>query len=131
MIKLPRRQERFVIALLETNTITEACLLIGITTATGHKYLNDPEFKKYYMKLRQDTLQLATNKLQKAAVQAVEVLNEIMLDETASASSRVQSAKEILDKAYKSLEQETIVQRIDEMEQLINEERAELNDTNP
>ncbi len=83
------------------------------------------------MKLRQETLQLATNKLQKAAVQAVEVLNEIMLDETASASSRVQSAKEILDKAYKSLEQETIVQRIDEMEQLINEERAELNDTNP
>lgn len=121
MTKLTKNKEKFLIALMESNSISEACKKAGISTVTGHNYLNDPDFKALYNQTRRDTFQMATNKLQQSAVQAVDVLNSVMLDEETPASSRVQSARAVLENAYKAYEQDDIKQRLEQLEELLNE----------
>ena len=106
---------------MESNSISEACKNAGFSTVTGHKYLNDPDFKALYNQTRRDTFQMATNKLQQSAVQAVDVLNSVMLDEETPASSRVQSARAVLENAYRAYEQDDIQQRLEQLEELLNE----------
>ena len=118
MAKLIARQEKFMIALMNTNTIIEACKEANITNNTGHKYLNNTEFKQAYMKLRRETMQQATNKLQQSAVMAVETLENVMSDiDNSTPSARVQAARAVLDNAYKSLEIDDIQQRLDVLEE--------------
>lgn len=118
MAKLTARQEKFMIALMNTNTIIEACKEANITNNTGHKYLNNTEFKQAYMKLRRETMQQATNKLQQSAVMAVETLENVMSDiDNSTPSARVQAARAVLDNAYKSLEIDDIQQRLDVLEE--------------
>lgn len=118
MAKLTVRQEKFMIALMNTNTIIEACKEANITNNTGHKYLNNTEFKQAYMKLRRETMQQATNKLQQSAVMAVETLENVMSDiDNSTPSARVQAARAVLDNAYKSLEIDDIQQRLDVLEE--------------
>lgn len=118
MAKLTARQERFMIALMNTNTIIEACKEANITNNTGHKYLNNIEFKQAYMKLRRETMQQATNKLQQSAVIAVETLENVMSDiDNSTPSARVQAARAVLENAYKSLEIDDIQQRLDVLEE--------------
>ena len=121
MAKLTKNKEKFLIALMESNSISEACKNAGFSTVTGHKYLNDPDFKALYNQTRRDTFQMATNKLQQSAVQAVDVLNSVMLDEETPASSRVQSARAVLENAYRAYEQDDIQQRLEQLEELLNE----------
>lgn len=110
------------LALMATNTIIEACREAGITNNTGHKYLNNPEFKQAYMKLRRETMQQATNKLQQSAVLAVETLESVMSDiDNSTPSARVQAARAVLENAYRSLELDDIQQRIEELENRVIE----------
>lgn len=123
MIKLNAKQEKFMIALMNTNTIVDACKEAGITTNTGHKYLNNPEFKQEYLRLRRETMQQATNKLQQSAVLAVETLENVMTDiENSTPSARVQAARAVLENAYKSLEIDDLQQRIEQLEMRLSED---------
>lgn len=119
--KLSKKQDNFLIALMQSGTIVEACKQVGISNVTGHSYLNDPDFRTEYARLRRETFQLATNKLQQSAVQAVDVLNTIMIDEEAPASSRVQASRAIIDNAYKAYEMDDLQQRIEQLEVLLDE----------
>ena len=122
MTKLVAKQEKFMIALMATNTILDACKQAGIANHTGYKYLNDPEFKVEYLKLRRETMQQATNKLQQAAVIAVETLENVMLDaENSTPSARVQAARTVLENAYRGLEIDDIQQRIEQLEKRLEE----------
>lgn len=123
MAKLTAKQEKFMVALMNTNTIIDACREAKITNNTGHKYLNDPEFKQAYLKLRRETMQQATNKLQQSAVLAVETLESIMTDkDNSTPSARVQAARAVLENAYKSIEIDDLQQRIEQLEGLLKNE---------
>ena len=119
--KLNKNQEKFLIALMESTSIMEASKQAGVSNVTGHNYLNDPTFKAEYARIRRETFQLATNKLQQSAVQAVEVLNNIMVDDENPASSRVQASRAVLENAYKAYEMDDLQQRIEQLEELLNE----------
>ena len=121
MPKLNKNQEKFLIALMEESTVVEACKSAGIGSTTGYKYLNDPMFMKAFQELRRDTLQMATKKLQKSAVKAVEVLEDVMINDENPASSRVQAARAVLDNAYRAYELEETVKRLEELEEYIHE----------
>lgn len=122
--KLSKNKEAFLLALLSNSTIKDASEQVGISTQTGHQYLNDPEFKKAYSQVRKDTFQLATNKLQSSFTRAVEVLNEVMEDEQSPASSRVQAAKTIVQNAYKSYEIDELEERLDRIEDMIKDNQS-------
>lgn len=122
-VDLNIRQDRFLKALLETATIEAACKKAGINKTTGYKYLKDPGFMLEYRKIRRESMQQVTARLQKVSEEAVTVLQEIMLNRDNSPNARVQAAKNTLDIAYKSLELDEIQERIEQIKDSMREIR--------
>lgn len=116
MADLNIRQERFLKSMLEAGSIEEACNNAGINRTTGYKYLRNKEFMDEYRSLRREIMQGVTAQLQKISSKAVDTLMQVMLDEEAPASSRVQSARAILDNAYKGIELDDILERVEQIE---------------
>ncbi|MGV3304344.1 replication protein [Streptococcus suis] len=109
-------------ALMTAPTVTEASKLAGIARSTGQKYLKDITFKRAYRQYRTDIMQQAAGKLQNASIRAVEVLEEIMNDETVSPYARQQAAQTILNMAMKSHEVDNVLEIVEELELRIAEE---------
>ena len=113
------RQDRFLKALLECASVDESCNKAGINRTTGYKYLKDPVFMAEYRSLRREAMQQTTARLQKVSEEAVAVLTEVMNDREAPAASRVTSAKNVLDVAYRSLELDDLQREVEEIRDLI------------
>lgn len=125
MAELNIRQDRFLKALLECASIDEACKKTGINRSTGYKYLKDKEFMDEYRGLRRDAMQQVTARLQKASEEAVAVLKEIMNNTESPPASRVTSAKNVLDVAYRSLELDDYQKEIEEIKSIIGRRQDE------
>lgn len=122
MAELNIRQDRFLKALLECASIDEACKKAGINRSTGYKYLKDKEFMDEYRGLRRDAMQQVTARLQKASERAVAVLEEVMNNRESPASSRVTSAKNVLDVAYPSLEMDDMQKELSEVRAMVEQQ---------
>lgn len=120
--KLTPRQQKFMIALLNSRTVEEAAEKAGIGRTTGHSYLKSVTFKRAYREARNNVMQQATALLQSASTEAVQVLREIMLDESISPYTRQQSARTILEFGYKAHENEHILEVIEELEARFEDE---------
>lgn len=115
------KQEKFIMALMATNTTEEACMQAGIAQSTGYKYLNEPAFKEAYRMARRETMQQVTSKLQQAALIAVITLNNVMTDtENSTASARVQASRVILENAYKGLENDDLLEKLEKLERRLD-----------
>lgn len=119
MAELNIRQDKFLKALLEAGSIDEACKMANINRTTGYKYLKDSTFMNEYRSLRREAMQQVTARLQKKSEEAVQVLSDIMLDVDAPTGSRVQSAKNVLDVAYRSIELDDIQLQLDDIKAAI------------
>lgn len=104
LAELNIRQDKFLLGLLETGSVEKACEKANIQMTTGYKYLNDPIFLKEYQKLRNESIQQTVAKLQKSSETAVNVLHEIMTDKNNKPIERIESAKNVLNMAYQSME---------------------------
>lgn len=113
---LTPKQEKFMVAMVTSKTITEAAERAGITRGTAHRYLKDITFKKVCRRYRSELMQQTTSLLQSASIEAVEVLRNIMLDDSISPYARQQSAQTILNAAYKAHELDDIVEMVEELE---------------
>ena len=100
--KVTPRQEKFALALMTSNKSEEARETVGISRTTVNKWQRDITFKRYYRELRLNAMQQTTARLQAVSMEAVEVLHNLMTDETVSPFVRQQSAKTILEVAYKA-----------------------------
>lgn len=114
--KLNKRQENFLNAILETGNVTEASKLANISRNTAYTYLKNVTFKRIYRERRNEMLKETTTRLQNASIRAVEVLLEIMNDNTVSPYARQQSAQTVLSMAYKAVETTDIVEQVEELE---------------
>lgn len=114
------RQDRFLKALLESSSVDEAAKKAKITRSTGYKYLRDDRFMEEYRTLRRDAMQQVATRLQQASVEAVNVLKEVMNDKEAPHASRVSSAKNVLDVAYRAFELDDLTARVEEVEAYMN-----------
>lgn len=123
MAELNVRQDRFLKALLECASVDQACKKAGINRTTGYKYLKDALFMEEYRSLRRESMQQVTARLQKASEEAVEVLKEVMNDKEAPHTSRVTSAKNVLDVAYRSLELDDQQEEIEKIKSILEEGR--------
>ncbi|MGV3051309.1 replication protein [Streptococcus hyovaginalis] len=90
--KLTRRQEKFLNAILINGNISQVSQELGISRNTAYNYLNDVTFRRIYRERRNEMLKRTTTMLQSASIEAVKVLQEIMLDESVSPYARQQSA---------------------------------------
>lgn len=122
MAELNIRQDRFLKALLQCASIDQACKEAGINRTTGYKYLKDVDFMDEYRSLRRDAMQQVTAQLQKKSEEAVQVLSEVMNDKEAPHASRVTSAKNVLDVAYRSLELDDLQQEVEKLKMALEVE---------
>ncbi|MGX7395428.1 hypothetical protein [Carnobacterium mobile] len=122
MIQLKPKQEKFIIALMSKATTEEAIEEAGINRNTAYKYLRDPDFSNEYRRIRRETMQQVTSKLQNASFIAVETLLDVMADkELSTSSSRVQASRAVLENAYKGLELDDLQQRIEQLEERLGD----------
>jgi hypothetical protein len=117
--KLSRKKHLLIAELLQRPTIREAAEAVKLGEATAHKWLRDPTFQRCYRAAREQIVEFSISQIQKASSEAVEVLKEILHDNTAPASSRVSASKIILELSLKGLEVTDILERIDSLEQAI------------
>ena len=111
------KQLNFMFALLSEPTTTQAYQKVNISEKTAYKWLKDPIFQMHFKKLRLDFIKNTTGKLQANTTRAVDTLVKVMENENLSALARVQSARTILEFAYKGVEIEDIQERLDKLEE--------------
>ena len=116
------KQLNFMFALLSEPTISEACKKAHISEKTAYIWLKNPYFQMHFKKLKHDFIKNTTAKLQANTLRAVDTLVNIMENENLSALARVQSARTILELAYKGAEIEDIQDRLDKLEKQENKE---------
>ena len=110
------KQLTFMFALLSEPTISKACKKAHISEKTAYTWLKNPYFQMHFKKLKYDFIKNTTAKLQANTLRAVDTLVNIMENENLSALARVQSARTILEFAYKGAEIEDIQDRLDKLE---------------
>ena len=120
--KQTRKQEVFIAYLLTEPNIRDAAKKAGIGEATGWRWLQNPDFQKQYQEARRMAVSQAIARLQQASTQAVATLQAIMQDEEAPAASRVTAARTVLDTSLKAIELEDLAQRIEKLEQAVQEQ---------
>ncbi|MBS0937354.1 hypothetical protein [Lactiplantibacillus plantarum] len=123
MKQLTNKQTKLIEAMLTEPTFEASYRKAGVSKATALKYRREPSFKQAYHEAKRQVMEQVTTKLQEKATEAVNVLNEIMNDKEAPASSRIQSARIIIDTAYKGVELDDLAERIDELETAIDKQK--------
>lgn len=116
MKALTRKQDRAILALLTSSTLSEAAKAAGIGEATLWRWLQLPDFQEAYREARRQAVNQAITRLQQATGEAVETLRNIARDDEAKDSARVTAAKVILEMAFKAVELEDLTARVEELE---------------
>ena len=111
-----RRQDRFILALLEHPTLEKAAVAVGVSDVTLWRNLQRPEFAEAYRKARREAFSQSVARLQHASNAAVGTLLRVMTDREAPAASRVRAADVVLQTALRGMEMEDIEARLDRLE---------------
>jgi len=111
-----RRQDRFILALLEHPTLEKAAAAVGVSDVTLWRSLRKPEFAEAYRKARREAFSQSVARLQHASNAAVGTLLRVMTDREAPAASRVRAADVVLQTALRGMEMEDIEARVAELE---------------
>lgn len=121
--KATRKQDALICALLLEPTVEQAAKKVGIGTTTAFRWLQDPAFQESYREARRMAVSQAIGQLQQASTEAVATLRKIMNDKEAPAASRVTAARTVLDTSLKAIELEDLAQRIEKLEQSLQNGR--------
>lgn len=113
------KETEFLGNLLKSSTITEAINETGISRTKAYELLNDDEFKEELKGYRRRNLMHISSRMNELSVRAVEVLEETLNDESASARTRSDIAKAIIDISLKLYQSEDLEERIEELEKYI------------
>lgn len=119
------KQEKAIMALLTEPTIKLAADKAGVGETTLYRWIQEEEFDQAFKNARKQAFSQTISRLQQTTTKAVATLESIMDDEGASASSRVTASKTVLEMAFKGFELEDLAEQVKEMQQYIQEVKAE------
>ena len=107
--------------MLTSKTVEDAYKKADITRNTAYRYLSDDDWKKEYRKKRNELTETLTTQLLQLGTQAIETLKENMVDPDATPATKNTTAKTILDYIYSNYDREQIIERLEQLEELLNE----------
>ena len=125
--KLEPKQLKAIAALLEESTISKAAVAAGISHATIHRWLQEPEFRRAFMHARWRTVQQSIARVQSFSSEAISVLYDIMSDKSAPHYARLAAANSIISTGYKAVELEDHDERLSQIQNdlaLINSQKS-------
>jgi DNA-binding MurR/RpiR family transcriptional regulator len=121
---LNAKQEKAIMALLTEPTIRQAAERAGVGETTLYRWLQEEVFSHAFREARKMALSQTISRLQQTTTKAVDTLEAIMNDDTASASSRVTASKTVLEMAFKAFEVEDLATKVEELQKYIEEAEA-------
>ncbi len=113
---LTPRQQRAILLLLEGNTITDVAATLKINRVTLHRWRQTDEFSRALKELQSDALAGAIGILKSGAEKAATALVEAAKSGDSKEAPAVPGARAVLDFAFKGVEFEDLVKRIEELE---------------
>ena len=121
MAKLNVRQELAINELLKGNSIVESAKNVGVSEATLNRWLANTEFKVVLNERKSIIVDNCIDKINLLGNKAITVLDSILDDENVSSNVRLNASKSILDMILKFNEQRNIMDKMKEIEELLNE----------
>lgn len=121
MVKLSVKQELAINELLKGNSIAQSAKNVGISEATLNRWLANTEFKVVLNKRKSIIVDNCIDKINLLGNKAITVLDSMLDDEKVSSSVRLNASKSILDMILKFNEQRNIMDKMKEIEELLNE----------
>lgn len=118
------KDEKIISALLACPTIRAAAAACGVGESQIYIKLRDPDFKARYDEARRRLLEQATTALQGHLTDAVEVMAEVMNNDSASHQVRLNAAEAVLRNTLKLTEAVDITERLAALERRAAEEDA-------
>lgn len=112
--------EQMVDVLLSTKSIAQASEQLQCTRKTIYNRLAKPEFYNRLANERKNNMTLASSKLTTAQNDAIATLLNVLHDDNASQSCKIKSSQIILDSCLKVTQQIDILDKLHELEELIN-----------
>ena len=121
MGKLNVRQELSINELLKGNSIVESAKIVGVSEATLNRWIANSEFKTVLNERKSLIVDNCIDKINLMGNKAITVLDSILDDENVSSNVRLNASKSILDMILKFNEQRNIMDKMKEIEELLNE----------
>src|SRR6266545_3707478 len=94
--QITRKQQTLILALMQHNTLDEACKAVGLSRSTAYRFFNDPAFMKEFNLTKRKVFSEAILFLSKSATIAAKVLLKIALDPASPATAKTSSCRAIL-----------------------------------
>ena len=116
-----RKRTAAIAALLNSPTIAHAAQSAGVSESTLTRWLREEGFLREYRLAQREALSQAIATLQAAAGSAVTVLRAAMLDQSATAASRVAAARVILEFSFRGAEIADLQERLAAIEAQLGE----------
>jgi DNA-binding MurR/RpiR family transcriptional regulator len=111
-----RKRTAAIAALLTSPTIAHAAQSAGVSESTLTRWLREEGFLREYRLAQREALRQAIATLQAAAGSAVTVLRAAMLDQSATAASRVAAARVVLEFSFRGAEIADLEERLEAIE---------------
>ena len=122
LTKYNKKQVDFIFAMLETGNISKSAKMANITETTAFKYLKNGLSEKISI-IRKKYIEESLKKLEFASVKATDTIINILEDEKCANSVKLNACKTILDYSLKIREQTEIIERLDNIEKRMNDDR--------
>jgi hypothetical protein len=117
--KFARKKEQAIAALLTHRTTEEAAVAIGVGVSTLFRWLNEPEFRRAYLKARRESVSQAIARMQQATGAAGVTILKLMTDPNVPAAVRLRAAECVFSLAIKGVETEDIDERLRVVEEAV------------
>lgn len=121
MDKLNVRQELAINDLLKGNSITQSAKNVGVSEATLNRWLANSEFKVVLNERKSLIVGNCIDKINLLGNKAITFLDSMLDYEQISSNVRLNASKSILDMILKFNEQRNIMNKMKEIEELLNE----------
>lgn len=113
-------------ALLSSPTIKSASEQVGLSEQAVYQRLRKPSFRAELQTARDNQFQVISNKLEDANFKALDTLINILDDKEVSAGIKVRASQTLLDLSLKNREQADIISRIENLEQMLDEQSKQV-----
>jgi hypothetical protein len=114
---LSARKQSFVAAMAAGMTQEEAAQTIGVRARTCRRYQAEPLVRAAIQRAQDDALGEVTRRMNAVSNAALDVLQEVMTDNTAPAGVRIRAAQIWMDAALKAREMLDMASRLTELEE--------------
>ncbi len=122
LTKYNKKQVDFIFAMLETGNISKSAKIANITETTAFKYLKNG-LSEEINRIRKEYIEESLKRLEYASVKATDTIINILEDEKCSISVKLNASKAILDYSLKVREQTEIIERLNNIEKRVNDDR--------